>query len=55
MIRHAIEDIIRDLNESQHSNPEYLRGQVEMAMCLLGYEDDGYDLRQELTNILPAE
>lgn len=29
-------------------NAEYLRGQVELAMHLLGYTDDGDELRAEL-------
>lgn len=32
-------------------NDEYLRGQVELAMHLIGYTDDGDDLRAELTNL----
>lgn len=48
--RTAIE-IIRDLNDlatadgfGNHTpdNPEYFRGQVELLVSLMGYEDDGY-------------
>lgn len=42
MFKKALIEIIRDLNESVTSNPEYLRGQVELAVSLLGYSDDGY-------------
>lgn len=53
MLKETIKRIICDLNDDADANPEYLRGQVELAMNLLGYstvEDfDGDNLRAELT------
>lgn len=42
-----IKNIICLLNNGS-DNGEYLRGQVELAMYLIGYEGDGDDLRKEL-------
>lgn len=56
MLKATLMRIIRDLNDNTEDNPEYLRGQVEMAMHLLGYsspEDfDGDNLRAELMEAL---
>src|SRR5690606_7324962 len=50
-VQHAI-SIIRDLNglppvpstknPPKADNPEYLRGQLELLLNLMGYEDDGF-------------
>ena len=55
---------IRDLNSLPElgafaprtvDNPEYLRGQVELVMGLVGYEDDGDDLRRYIAGQLGVD
>lgn len=54
MLKSMLIEIMRDLNSEADvtDNPEYIRGQVEMAMSILGYStDDDFDgdnLRAEL-------
>lgn len=56
MLKAMLIKIMRDLNgdgdNAAEVNPEYLRGQIEMAMNILGYSTpddfDGDDLRAEL-------
>lgn len=47
MLREQIKQYIYLLNNGS-DNTEYLRGQVELAMHLLGYDGDGDELRLEL-------
>jgi hypothetical protein len=57
-LKNSIREAIRLYNEGS-DNSEYLRGQIELAMYLLGYEGDGTDLRVELesyaTETLPCQ
>jgi hypothetical protein len=46
-LKERIREFIHLLNNGS-DNTEYLRGQVELAMNLLGYENDGEELRAEL-------
>lgn len=50
-MKHLLLTMISEMNANTEANPEYLRGQVELARELLGYADDGAgeDLYQELT------
>lgn len=50
-LKEQIKSYIHLLNEGS-DNAEYLRGQVELGMYLLGYEDDGYELRLELESVV---
>lgn len=45
-------DAMRDLNSDRSVNGEYLRGQIELALQMLGYEDDGYGERLELERLI---
>lgn len=47
-IAQALADVARNLND-QDSLGEYVRGQVELIMNTIGYEDDGYFDRRRLT------
>lgn len=50
-MKDQIKKYIHLLNDGSDNN-EYLRGQVELAMNLLGYSTDTQDaLREELTNV----
>lgn len=51
MLKDSLVSIIRELNESPDSNTEYIRGQLELAMYLTGYEDDGYFQKLELVTL----
>ena len=54
MLRNTLIEIIRELNDDVSSNPEYLRGQIELISNLLGYSDDGYhDRLQIITDAFP--
>lgn len=46
-MREQLRQIVWLLNNGS-DNSEYLRGQVELVMHLLGYEDDGDELRAEV-------
>lgn len=47
-IKQKFIDIIADLNSDSVENIEYKRGQIELAIYFMGYEDDGYHEKQEL-------
>ena len=58
-VRDMLIKIIRDLNDNGAAgNREYLRGQIELAMQILGYSNeadfDGFALRNELMATVTA-
>lgn len=53
-MRNKLIAIIKDLSDNPLGNPEYVRGQLEMATDILGYEDDGYyDRKAILSEAFP--
>ena len=58
-VKEMLIKIIRDLNDNGTAgNPEYLRGQIELAMNVLGYSNeddfDGFALRNSLMAAVTA-